>query len=44
LPGASEKPIAPVYADGKQLTTLKGDHIKGEFTAILEDYLRKKFA
>ena len=44
LPGASEKPIAPVYADGKQLTTLKGDHIKEEFTAILEDYLRKKFA
>ena len=44
LPGASEKPIAPVYADGLQLTTLKGDYIKEEFTAILEDYLRKKFA
>ncbi|HCI44770.1 MAG TPA: 4-hydroxy-3-methylbut-2-en-1-yl diphosphate synthase [Candidatus Omnitrophica bacterium] len=44
LPGASEQPIAPVYADGKQLTILKGDHIKEEFTAILEDYLRKKFA
>ena len=44
LPGASEKPIAPVYADGKQLTTLKGDHINEEFTALLEDYLRKKFA
>lgn len=44
LPGACEKPTAPVYADGKPLTTLKGDHIKEEFTAILEDYLRKKFA
>jgi len=44
LPGASEKLVAPVYADGEQLTTLKGDHIKEEFTAILEDYLRKKFA
>ncbi len=43
LPGTSEKPIAPVYADGKQLTTLKGDHIKEEFIAILEDYLREKF-
>ena len=43
LPGASEKPIAPVYADGKQLTTLKGDHIKEEFVTILEDYLRKKY-
>ena len=44
LPGACEKPVAPVYADGRQLTTLKGDHIKEEFTAILEDHLRKKFA
>lgn len=44
LPGASEKPIAPVYADGKQLTTLKGEHIKEEFIAILEDCLRKKFS
>lgn len=42
LPGASETPIAPVYADGKQLTTLKGDHIKEEFIQILEDYIRKK--
>lgn len=42
LPGASETPIAPVYADGKQFTTLKGDHIKEEFIEILEDYIRKK--
>jgi (E)-4-hydroxy-3-methylbut-2-enyl-diphosphate synthase len=44
LPGASEKPIAPVYVDGKQLTTLKGDRVKEEFIAILEDYLKQKFA
>lgn len=44
LPGASEKPIAPVYADGKQMMTLKGDHIKEEFIAILEDYIKQKFA
>lgn len=43
LPGASEKPIAPVYVDGEQFTTLKGDHVKEEFIAILEDYLRKKY-
>lgn len=43
LPGASEIPIAPVYADGKPLITLKGDHIKEEFIVILQDYLRKKF-
>ncbi|OGX36349.1 MAG: 4-hydroxy-3-methylbut-2-en-1-yl diphosphate synthase [Omnitrophica WOR_2 bacterium RIFCSPHIGHO2_02_FULL_50_17] len=43
LPGAFEKSIAPVYVDGKQLTTLKGEHIKEEFIGILEDYMRKKF-
>ena len=42
LPGASEKPIAPVYADGKQLTTLKGERIKEEFIEILEKYIREK--
>ena len=44
LPGASEKPIAPVYADGKQITTLKGDRIKEEFVEILEDYLQKRLS
>ena len=42
LPGASEKPIAPVYTDGQQLTTLKGDTIKEEFIAILENYISEK--
>lgn len=42
LPGASEKPIAPVYTDGKQFTTLKGDKIKEEFIEILENYLKEK--
>lgn len=42
LPGASETPIAPVFTDGQQLTTLKGDHIKEEFIKILEEYIRKK--
>lgn len=42
LPGASETPIAPVYADGKQFTTLKGDHIKEEFIGILEDYIKRR--
>ncbi len=43
LPGASEKPIAPVYVDGKELITLKGDKIKEEFIAILEDYIQKRY-
>jgi (E)-4-hydroxy-3-methylbut-2-enyl-diphosphate synthase len=42
LPGALEKPIAPVYADGQQMTTLKGEHIREEFVGILEDYIRRK--
>ena len=43
LPGTSEKPIAPVYTDGKQMTTLKGDRIKEEFIDILEEYISKKY-
>ncbi len=44
LPGASETPIAPVYADGKQITTLKGDRIKEEFIEILENYIKERCA
>lgn len=42
LPGASEKPIAPVYADGKELKILKGERIKEEFIEILENYISRK--
>ncbi|MCA9407877.1 MAG: flavodoxin-dependent (E)-4-hydroxy-3-methylbut-2-enyl-diphosphate synthase [Candidatus Omnitrophica bacterium] len=42
LPGTSEKPIAPVYADGKQMTTLKGEGIKEEFIDLLENYIKEK--
>ena len=44
LPGASETPIAPVYIDGKEFTTLKGEHIKEEFVAILENYIQNKYS
>ncbi len=43
LPGTSEKPMAPVYVDGKELTTLKGDRIKEEFIGILENYIKNRF-
>ena len=43
LPGASEKPIAPVYVDGQEFTTLKGDHIKDEFITILENYIKNQY-
>ena len=42
LPGTSEKPIAPVYADGKELKILKGDRIKEEFVEILENYIQQR--
>jgi len=44
LPGTSETPIAPVYMDGKEFKTLKGDHIKEEFIDILETYIKQRFS
>ncbi len=43
LPGASENPIAPVYVDGKEFITLKGDKIKEEFIGILEKYIQQRY-
>jgi len=43
LPGASESPIAPVYMDGKEYKTLKGEHIKEEFIDILENYIKERY-
>jgi len=43
LPGASERPIAPVYANGRPLATLKGEHIKEEFIDLLEKYIQNRF-
>lgn len=42
LPGACEKPMAPVYVDGKEMTILKGERIKEEFISILEEYIQKR--
>jgi (E)-4-hydroxy-3-methylbut-2-enyl-diphosphate synthase len=43
LPGTFEEPKAPVYMDGKLLTTLKGDGIVQEFLVILEDYVARTY-
>ncbi len=43
LPGASEKPVAPVYIDGKESVTLKGERIKEEFIEILENYIQNRY-
>ena len=39
LPGTAEDPKAPVYVDGKLMTTLKGDSIVSDFTRILGEYV-----
>ena len=43
LPGSGERPVAPVYIDGKKATALKGDNIAQEFVAILEEDIAKRF-
>lgn len=43
LPGTGESPAAPVFIDGKKALTLHGDNIAGEFQAIVEDYIGKRF-
>ena len=43
LPGTFEEPKAPVYVDGKLMTTLRGERIVEEFLAILEDYVTTRY-
>ena len=44
LPGTFEKPVAPVYVDGKLSTTLRGDSIVAEFRDILDGYVARRYA
>jgi (E)-4-hydroxy-3-methylbut-2-enyl-diphosphate synthase len=44
LPGTFEEPTAPVYVDGRLMTTLRGDAIVAEFIGILEDYVARRYA
>ncbi len=43
LPGTGEAPRAPVYADGRHLTTLSGEDLEARFLEILEDYVARKY-
>jgi len=43
LPGTFEDPKAPVYVDGKLVTTLRGERIVEEFLAILETYVTTRY-
>ena len=44
LPGTFEEPKAPVYVDGKLLTTLRGETIIPDFLRILEEYVASRYA
>ncbi|CAG0997216.1 partial 4-hydroxy-3-methylbut-2-en-1-yl diphosphate synthase (flavodoxin), partial [Rhodocyclaceae bacterium] len=43
LPGSGEEPVAPVYADGERITTLRGENIAAEFKTIIDDYVARKY-
>ncbi len=43
LPGTGELPSAPVYVDGKKVTTLRGKNLAGQFKAIVEDYVKNRW-
>ena len=43
LPGTFEDPKAPVYVDGRLLTTLKGETIVSDFLAILDAYVARRY-
>jgi (E)-4-hydroxy-3-methylbut-2-enyl-diphosphate synthase len=44
LPGTFEEPKAPVFLDGRLMTTLKGDHIVAEFIGMLDDYVAAHYS
>ena len=39
LPGTAEEPKAPVFLDGRQVTTLKGPEIVAEFLKLIDEYV-----
>jgi (E)-4-hydroxy-3-methylbut-2-enyl-diphosphate synthase len=43
LPGTFEEPKAPVFVDGRLMTTLKGERIVAEFIQILNEYVESRY-
>jgi (E)-4-hydroxy-3-methylbut-2-enyl-diphosphate synthase len=43
LPGTFEEPKAPVYVDGRLMTTLRGDTIVQDFQKILDEYVKTRY-
>ncbi len=44
LPGTFEEPKAPVYVDGRLMTTLRGDTIVEDFKKILDEYVKTHYS
>ena len=44
LPGTGEEPKAPVFVDGRLMTTLKGPALAADFIRILDEYVTSRFA
>lgn len=44
LPGTGESPIAPVFADGHKIATLRGENILAEFQEIVENYVSTHYS
>jgi (E)-4-hydroxy-3-methylbut-2-enyl-diphosphate synthase len=44
LPGTFEEPKAPVFVDGRLMTTLRGERIAEEFIAILDEYVETHYS
>ncbi|MBV2144781.1 flavodoxin-dependent (E)-4-hydroxy-3-methylbut-2-enyl-diphosphate synthase [Falsochrobactrum sp. TDYN1] len=43
LPGTGETPSAPVFVDGKKVTTLRGPAIAKDFQKMVADYIENRF-
>ncbi len=43
LPGTGEKPVAPVFEDGKKTVTLKGESIAVDFQKLVEEYVARTY-
>ena len=43
LPGTGESPAAPVFIDGKKVTTLRGETIAEEFQSMVEEYVETTY-
>jgi len=40
LPGTGEKPVAPVFVDGKKHVTLRGETLTDDFLQLIEEYVQ----